>query len=519
MRNILAGKTETNKTLEESLRYSEGSLRALVQTIPDLIWLKDRDGIYLSCNPMFERFFGATEADIVGKSDYDFVDRELADFFRENDRKAMEAGKPTINEEWITFEDDGHKAFLETTKTPMYDSDGMLIGILGIGHDITARKKAEEALRESEEKFRALFEQAGDYAFILEPDDKSLLMIADANESALRVHGYTREEIIGMPVLDLDMHIDIRSGPEMMKRLMEGETLQFETVHHRKDGSVFPVEVTAKAVQIPGKPLFILSTEHDITERKKAEESLIKAKEEAESADKLKSAFLATMSHELRTPLNSIIGFSGILLQEKPGPLNEEQKKQIHLVQSSGRRLLSLINDILDLSKIEAGQFTASYEYFDIEEVLEDILKLQAPSINGKGLSLNFIKSKEAIVILSDKLRVHQVILNLVNNAIKFTDKGSVTIECYKDDDFVKVAVSDTGIGIIEEDLDKLFNPFIQIESHLSRKHEGSGLGLSICQKLMKLLHGTISVKSEYGAGSTFTIALPLAHINDVTGT
>jgi PAS domain S-box-containing protein len=511
MENILNRNKENSKSLEESLRQSEGRLNTLVQTIPDLIWLKDENGVYLSCNPMFERFLGAKETEIAGKTDYDFVKRELADSFRENDRNAMAARKPTKNEEWITFADDGHSALLETTKTPMYDSEGALIGVLGIGHDITERYQGEENLRESEQKFRALFEQAGDYAFIFEPDDNSGFVIIDANEAALRVHGYTREEVIGKPLALLDRRINYQNMKEQVKKMMAGETLHFETVRRRKDGTKFPVEVTSKAVMLAGKRPIVFSTEHDITSRKHAEEVLIKAKEEAESADRLKSAFLATMSHELRTPLNSIIGFSGILLQEKPGPLNDEQKKQLILVQTSGRRLLSLINDILDLSKIEAGQFTASYERFNIEEVVEDILKLEGPSIANKGLSLKVIGCGEMITIVSDRQRVHQVLLNIVNNAIKFTANGSITIECSRDNTFVRVEVSDTGIGIKEEDLGKLFNPFIQIESYLSRIHEGSGLGLSICQKLMDLLNGTISAKSEYGVGSTFTISLPFS--------
>ena len=509
--DIVGNKKENTKSLKESLRLSESRMRSLVQTIPDLIWLKDKDGVFLSCNTMFEHYFGASEAEIIGKTDYDFVDRELAEFFREHDRQAIAAGKPTKNEEWGTFADDGHRALLETTKTPMYDLEGQLIRVLGIAHDITERKRAEEALRENEVMFRALFDQSGDYAFILEPNDKYGALIIDANTSAIRVHGYSREEIIGMPIGGLDVQTDDERTKRLVQKMISGETLHFETVHRRRDGSTFPVDVTANAVLIPGKAPVILSTEHDITNRKKTEEILIKAKEEAESADRLKSAFLATMSHELRTPLNSIIGFSGILLQELPGTLNEEQKKQVYMVQSSGNHLLSLINDILDLSKIEAGQFTANYEYFNIEDIIENVLKLEGPHANSKGLSLNIIKSPEIINILSDKQRVQQVLLNLVNNAIKFTDKGSVSIGSYKDENNVTIEVRDTGIGIIKEDLGRLFSPFIQIENYLSRKYEGSGLGLSISQKLVNLLHGTISVNSEYGVGSTFTISLPLS--------
>jgi len=246
----------------------------------------------------------------------------------------------------------------------------------------------------------------------------------------------------------------------------------------------------------------------ETVERRTAELEL--AKERAESADRLKSAFLATMSHELRTPLNSIIGFSGILLQGRPGPLNDEQRKQLEMVQLSGRHLLSMINDILDLSKIEAGQLSVNYEYFNIQEVIEDVIRIEWPAAKSKDLSIRFKRATGIGEIFSDKQRVHQVLLNLVNNAVKFTEKGYVSIVCVEDNDNLRVDVTDTGIGILERNLRELFTPFVQIDSELTRTNQGTGLGLSICKKLMDLLLGTIYVTSEYGVGSKFTISLPL---------
>lgn len=252
----------------------------------------------------------------------------------------------------------------------------------------------------------------------------------------------------------------------------------------------------------------------ETVERRTAE--LETAKERAESADRLKSAFLATMSHELRTPLNSIIGFSGILLQEKPGPLNEEQKKQLGMVQLSGRHLLTLINDILDLSKIESGQLAINYESFNIQDIIEDVMEIEWPTARSKKLSIKFERTEGVGEIISDKQRIHQVLLNLLNNGVKFTEKGFVKIVCYEENNSIKVDMTDTGIGIKEENTAKLFTPFIQVENELTRKHQGTGLGLSICKKLMDLLHGTIQVKSEYGAGSTFSISLPLKDEREV---
>ncbi|MFH2093078.1 MAG: ATP-binding protein [Pseudomonadota bacterium] len=233
------------------------------------------------------------------------------------------------------------------------------------------------------------------------------------------------------------------------------------------------------------------------------------AMQKAKAADHLKSAFLASMSHELRTPLNSIIGFTGILLQGLAGPLNEEQKKQLFMVQNSSRHLLALINDVLDISKIEADQLSLSFTTFELRSSIEKTGKLVAPLAEKKGLDLKIKIAADVAGVTTDQRRLEQIILNLLNNAVKFTENGRVTLVCRADGNGYLLSVSDTGIGIRAEEISGLFQPFHQIDTGLSRKHEGTGLGLSICKKLVGMMGGTIEVQSQWGEGSTFTVRFP----------
>jgi len=260
-----------------------------------------------------------------------------------------------------------------------------------------------------------------------------------------------------------------------------------------------------------------LELEQSVAERTR---ELSHAKERAEAADLLKSAFLATMSHELRTPLNSIIGFTGIILQGLAGPLNQEQTKQLEMVRGSARHLLALINDVLDISKIEAGQLKVVSEVFDLRASITKVLGIVAPLVEKKGLKLHAHISADLGQAIGDQRRIEQILLNLLNNAIKFTDRGEVELTAKRipglapqggtSEPFtIQLSVSDTGMGIKPEDLAILFEPFRQIDSGLTRRHEGTGLGLSICRKLMDMMGGAIHVQSQWGLGSTFTIRFP----------
>lgn len=301
---------------------------------------------------------------------------------------------------------------------------------------------------------------------------------------------------------------------------------RFETTAVRENGDVFPVE--AAVSEVSGREgVFYTAILRDISERLAQQAALREMNESleqnvadrthelqiavarAQSADRLKSAFLATMSHELRTPLNSIIGFTGIVLQEMAGPLNDEQKKQLSMVRSSGRHLLDLINDVLDLSKIEAGELEIREEPFDLRESVERVFASVKPQAALKQLTMTLQIAEDVSTLQGDRRRVEQIMLNLLSNAIKFTDHGSITLRVEIADTHCKITVSDTGIGIREEDILTLFQPFNQIDAGLSREHEGTGLGLAICRRLSALMGGAIHVHSEWQKGSEFCFVLP----------
>ena len=272
-----------------------------------------------------------------------------------------------------------------------------------------------------------------------------------------------------------------------------------------------------------GRPIVLAGIIHDITDRVRIEAEREK-RHRAEAADRIKSAFLATMSHELRTPLNSIIGFTGIVLQGLAGPLNPEQTKQLGMVRGSARHLLELINDVLDISKIEAGQLEVRAEPFDLPALIERVTASVKPLVEKKGLALTTNIPPELQEMVSDRRRVEQILLNLLNNALKFTDQGGVTLTVEMVAGFqpspaapprpaVRMRVADTGIGIKPEDLALLFQPFRQLDTGLTRQHDGTGLGLAICRRLAGLLGGEISARSEWQHGSEFTVILPLQKV------
>jgi PAS domain S-box-containing protein len=384
--------------------------------------------------------------------------------------------------------------------------------------EIRERKQIEKDLVESEKEYRDLVEGANSVILRWTQEGK----ITFVNQYAELFFGYSQEEMIGQNLIGTIVPETESSGRDLSNLARDiVEHAEFfdlnENENVRKNGERVWVAWTNRPItDEAGDIVEILSVGNDITARKLAEDRLKKtleelaaAKERAEAADHLKSAFLATMSHELRTPLNSIIGFTGIILQGYVGPLNAEQTKQLGMVRNSANHLLSLISDVLDISKIEAGQLQVSFEPCELPAAIERSLQSARPAADKKGLSLTATIDPSITTVISDRRRVEQILLNLISNAVKFTEAGSVAVDCGREAGFVTIRVTDTGIGIKEENMVQLFKAFQQVDMGISRKYEGTGLGLYICQRLVELLGGRIGVTSEWGRGSVFCFSLP----------
>jgi PAS domain S-box-containing protein len=524
---VLSSVLNERKRMQSSLQESLIKYRTLLENLPQKIFVKNNELFFVSCNENFAKELNISSSEISGKTDYDFFPKEMAEKYRKEDAEFLALGKP-LETEIYEFRD-GYPCWTQVVKIPIRDRNGSITGVQGIFWDITERKLAEEGLKNSEEKYRFLFERNPVPLLIYDTETLKFLAV---NEAFLKQYGFSIDDVLAMQLPDLYPEEE-KDAIIRMAVGLNGHAYVGEWHHIRKDGSVISIIATSHDMDYMERKARI-AVVTDITDRKLAEleleryrkhlENMVEertaeleiAKERAESADQLKSAFLATMSHELRTPLNSIIGFTGMLLQELPGPLNDEQKKQLRMTQKSGRHLLSLINDILDLSKIEAGQLKLSTDRFKIADVIQNVIDLSRPFALSKNLVLTGTVDPELTEVVSDQMRVQQVIINLVNNALKFTEIGSVTINVSKKGNRFVIKVIDTGIGIEADQVRTLFKPFIQIDSGVARKHEGTGLGLSISKKLATMLGGTISVESEPKKGSTFTVELPVEMTHQV---
>jgi PAS domain S-box-containing protein len=338
-------------------------------------------------------------------------------------------------------------------------------------------------------------------------------IITDVNQQMEALTGGSREELIGLPFKQY--FTDPKRAEDGIKLVLrEGRVTNYELTAYSKSGIETVVSYNATTFNDQnGKLQGVFAAARDVTERKRFEQTLQEKNVELENANEAKDRFLANMSHELRTPLNAIIGFTGTLLMKLPGPLTGDQEGQLRTIQNSGRHLLSLINDLLDLAKIESGKVEVHFERVSCQAVVTEVATALRTLAETKGLELNVKVPKGDVFVESDRRALSQIIINLTNNAIKFTDKGKVSLNVAHRDrngqSSTEISVVDTGAGIRPEDQAKLFQAFQQLDTTSTKRHEGTGLGLHLSQKLASLLGGHIRLESEPNRGSTFTLVLP----------
>lgn len=378
---------------------------------------------------------------------------------------------------------------------------------LSIGSAII-RNQSEIAPQESEVQFRAIFEKSSIGISLANLDG----WIVDTNPALCKMLGYNREEVLTMRFADYSHPDYVAADLKLFQELVAGKIdhYELEKLYIHKDGRLVWGHLNVSLVRDSSdKPKFIVGMIEDITERKQVERVLRDSKEAAEAGSRAKSEFLATMSHELRTPLNAILGLSQLLQQELFGNLNAKQKEYVKCIHSSGEHLLALINDILDLSKVEAGKEELMPVALNVQQLCDYCLNIVRDRALNKNLQLSAQIDPNADICIADERRVKQMLLNLLTNAIKFTSKGKVSLSVEKLPLGIAFKVSDTGIGIEPSQLNLLFQPFKQLDSRLNRQYEGTGLGLALTRKLARLHGGDVTVKSTVGEGSEFTLILP----------
>ncbi len=503
---------------EEKYKKLYRMLRMMCDNVPDLIWAKDLNRNFIFTNKAIcEKLLNAKDTDEpIGKNDMFFAKRERESFSdnpkwhtfgeicRDSDSVVLESNRTEQFDEFGNVK--GEFLFLDVYKTPFLDEQGNIIGIVGSGRDVTREKKlaedvqqTHEELKESEEKFRNLAILTP-FAIMIYQNDKWVY----TNPAGETISGYSAEELYEMHFWDFVAPEYLLLVKERGLKRQAGETVpkKYEFKIIAKDGTEKWVYLNGSVINYHGKLAGLIAIV-DITNLKQIEQDLIIAKEKAEEMSRLKSSFLANMSHELRTPLSGILGFSEILQDDLA---DSAQKEYVGFIRKSGKRLLGTLDLILNFAKLEAEKQDIVFSDVTLENLIHETVQTFSASAKAKNIYLKSIILTDSITTKSDEKFIRHILDNLVNNAIKFTDEGGVTIELSKENNEILIKVKDTGIGIAIDKREIIFEEFRQESEGLGRNFEGTGLGLSITKRFVELMKGTIEVESEVNAGSTFIV-------------
>lgn len=552
--------TELKET-EQALRQERALLRSLIDSIPDLIFYKDKQRVYQRVNKAFQLFAARKESEIVGKTDEELFPPEASQTCAEIDRRILAEGKLLRVEEQLNHLT-GNTTWLETIQTPFFGSQGEIVGIIGISRDITERKNAETALQQSKGELERRVEERT--AFLKEANDRLQVEVAHREQVQVALKASKdrlRQCLIAarMGTWDWDILNHKLTGsaemealygfvpgrfdgkyetylqaidPEDRNRVEEAiaeilssssERFEIEQRIRLETGEFRWLSAQGEVIRdATGQAIRSIGTVMDISDRKEAQLALQEAAYAAETANRAKSMFLANMSHELRTPLNAIIGYSEMLQEEADDFGYTDLIPDLEKIRTAGNHLLVLINDILDISKIEAGKMDLYLEEFNLNELIENVLITAEPLMERNENTLRVECDRNLGTMYADLTKVRQILLNLLSNAAKFTKKGQITLSVISftpvnlatpspvtGTSWIQFAIADTGIGITPEQRQHLFKPFTQGDASTTREYGGTGLGLAISQRFCQMMGGEISVESQPLCGSRFTVILP----------
>ena len=504
-----------HKNIEEALRLSEEKYRLIVENANDGIIISQENELVYS-NTRFADILGYSVDELHHFSFKNIYTKQgIHDLF-EREKKRL-SGEQTTPIYETTFKKKNGAIITVNVNYQIIDYHNKP-ATFAIIRDITERKKTEEALRQSEKKYRDLFEKSKDAILIIHNGK-----FTDCNQATVRMLRYNnKNEFLNThpselsPEKQADGKMSFTKANEMIKIALKNGSYRFEWYHKRSDGEIFPVEVLLTAVSINEKDQILHTVWRDITERKKAEDNIKAALEKAEESDRLKSAFLANVSHEIRTPMNGIMGFARLL--RKKDLSGEKQEQYLDVIEKSSERMLNIINDLIDISKIESGQMELHSQNMNLNEVIAFIKSFFEPECASKSIELisSFTLPNDRAIIISDKDKLEAILINLLKNAIKFTHHGKINFGYEQYENKLVFFVDDTGIGIPENKQKQIFDRFIQVDNSMAKPYEGAGLGLSISKAFVEMLGGNLELRSKVNSGSRFYFSIPyITHVEN----
>jgi PAS domain S-box-containing protein len=503
--HVLINDVTERKHAEEKLMRERKLLRTLIDNLPVTIYVKDTECRKIIANRADLDIVGAkTESEVLGKTDLDTFNDEIGLRGYEDDKKVIETGVAVINHEEDFYDINGTQRWLLTSKIPLSDERGNIIGLVGIGRDITEQKEYQDKIL----KLSKGIEQSP--ASIVITDTQGI--IEYVNPKFCETTGYSEQELIGQnPRLLKSGAVPGDFYKELWSTILSGNVWRGEMLNKKKDGTLFWESATMTAIKNDkGIITNYIAIKEDISARKQMEAELIHAKEKAEESDRLKSAFLANMSHEIRTPLNSIIGFSELLGDPDFEPGQKEEF--IKAIVENGNSLLVIISDIMDFSMLEARQMKIRKELFSSKKLMADLISDFSKKASSRGIEIRLDDSQKQpdILVESDLYRIRQIFNNLIGNALKFTIEGYIEVGYRRTEEKILFHVRDTGIGISQEFHQAIFERFRQVDTAKTRRFGGNGLGLAISKNLVELLGGQIWVESEPQKYSDFFFTIPI---------